>query len=72
MWFQIAFDRLYEGFAYLDLDGAQVMLEERGRNRNWIAGPLETPFGRVVNFQITVKTIDPILASLNAANWPYS
>ena len=28
--FAVAFDRLYEGFAYLDLDGAQIMLEERG------------------------------------------
>jgi catechol 2,3-dioxygenase-like lactoylglutathione lyase family enzyme len=68
--FKIAFDRLYEGFAYLDLDGAQVMLEERGRGRNWIAGQMEAPFGRGVNFQIGVKAIDPILASLNAANWP--
>ncbi|MFO1028900.1 MAG: VOC family protein [Acetobacteraceae bacterium] len=68
--FRVAFDRLYEGFAYLDLDGAQVMLEERGRNRNWIVGPMETPFGRGVNFQIVVGTLEPILASLGAANWP--
>ena len=32
--FAVAFDRIEEGFAYLDRDGAQVMLEERGRNRN--------------------------------------
>jgi hypothetical protein len=29
-----------ERFAYLDLDGAQVMLEERARGRNWVTGPL--------------------------------
>jgi catechol 2,3-dioxygenase-like lactoylglutathione lyase family enzyme len=67
--FKIAFERLYEGFAYLDLEGAQVMLEERGRNRNWITAPLDAPFGRGVNFQIAAHSTDPILTSLAAANW---
>jgi len=68
--FTVVFDRLYEGFAYLDLGGAQIMLEERGRNRNWVVGPLENPFGRGVNFQISVSTIEPIVARLAHANWP--
>ncbi|CAH2806526.1 MAG: hypothetical protein CBARDCOR_6352 [uncultured Caballeronia sp.] len=34
--FAVAYHRLDEGFVYLDRDGAQVMLEERGRGRNWI------------------------------------
>jgi len=68
--FSVAFDRFYEGFAYLDLDGAQVMLEERGRNRNWIVAPLDTPFGRGINFQITIRSIDPILKALAASGWP--
>jgi catechol 2,3-dioxygenase-like lactoylglutathione lyase family enzyme len=68
--FAVVFDRLYEGFAYLDLDGAQIMLEERGRNRNWVSGSLESPFGRGVNFQIRVPAIEPILASLSRAGWP--
>ena len=68
--FSVAFDRLYEGFAYLDLDGAQIMLEERDRSRNWIVGSMEAPFGRGINFQIGVRTIDLILASLAAADWP--
>jgi len=68
--FVVVFDRLYEGFAYLDLDGAQVMLEERGRTRNWVTGTLETPFGRGVNFQVRVSAIEPILAALARANWP--
>jgi catechol 2,3-dioxygenase-like lactoylglutathione lyase family enzyme len=68
--FQVAFDRPDEGFAYLDLDGAQVMLEERGRNRNWITGPLEIPLGRGINFQITVHSIQPIVEALSNAGWP--
>ena len=66
----VAFDRLREGFVYLDLDGAQIMLEERDRSRNWIVGPMEAPFGRGINLQVGVRTIDPILASLAAADWP--
>src|SRR3954452_251831 len=68
--FRIAYDRPEEGFAYLDLDGAQIMLEERGRTRNWVTGPLETPLGRGINFQIDVKSIHPILAALAGADWP--
>jgi catechol 2,3-dioxygenase-like lactoylglutathione lyase family enzyme len=68
--FAVAFDRLDEGFAYLDLEGAQIMLEERGRNRNWVTGPLDIPLGRGVNFQVAVPAIEPILASLAGADWP--
>jgi catechol 2,3-dioxygenase-like lactoylglutathione lyase family enzyme len=67
--FTIAFERLYEGFAYLDRAGAQVMLEERGRNRNWVTDTLETPYGRGMNFEIRVAALDPILQSLNEAGW---
>src|ERR1700756_4531443 len=67
--FTIAFERLYEGFAYLDRAGAQVMLEERGRNRNWVTGALETPFGRGMNLEIRVSDLDPILVSLAGAGW---
>lgn len=68
--FSIAYSRLDEGFAYLDFEGAQVMLEESGHGRNWITGPLEAPYGRGVNFQIGVPAIEPIVAALAAAGWP--
>lgn len=67
--FSIAYDRPEDGFAYLDLGGAQVMLEQRGRGRNWITDTLDIPFGRGVNFEIHVPDIDPILRSLDAASW---
>jgi hypothetical protein len=41
--FRVAFERPNKGFAYLDLDGAQIMLEERDQSRNWIVGPMEPP-----------------------------
>ncbi len=68
--FAVAFERLGQGFAYLDRDGAQVMLEEHGRGRNWVTGPLERPLGRGINFQIGVQSIQPILAALAHAGWP--
>src|ERR1700758_3595505 len=44
--FTVLFDRPDEGFAYLDLQGAQIMLDEIGKTRDWVTGPLESPFGR--------------------------
>ncbi|NKE46653.1 VOC family protein [Roseomonas frigidaquae] len=69
--FRIAYDRPEDRFAYLDRDGAQVMLEEAaGPERRWLTGAMEKPFGRGINFQITVAQVDPILAKLEAAGWP--
>ncbi len=68
--FAVLFDRPDEGFAYLDRDGAQIMLDERTRTRNWETGPMEVPFGRGINFQINVPAIEPILAALDRADWP--
>ena len=68
--FTVLFDRPDEGFAYLDLDGAQIMLDEIGKTRDWVTGPLESPFGRGINLQIRVQVIEPILAALARAGWP--
>jgi hypothetical protein len=68
--FAVLFDRSDEGFAYLDLDGAQIMLDEIGQTRDWMTGPLETPLGRGVNFQVSVPAIEPILTALSRADWP--
>ncbi|MBU8545976.1 MULTISPECIES: bleomycin resistance protein [Roseomonadaceae] len=69
--FRIAYDRPEDRFAYLDRDGAQVMLEEAaGPGRRWITGRLEKPFGRGINFQVAVADCDPILTALEQAGWP--
>jgi hypothetical protein len=41
------------------------MLEQVGVGRNWIAGPLELPHGRGINFQVAVPDIEPILAAFD-------
>jgi catechol 2,3-dioxygenase-like lactoylglutathione lyase family enzyme len=69
--FSVTYDRPEDKFAYLDLAGAQVMLEQRDdTERQWITGALEKPLGRGINFQIEVTGIDQILARLTEANWP--
>jgi catechol 2,3-dioxygenase-like lactoylglutathione lyase family enzyme len=69
--FAVAYDRPEEGFAYLDLDGAQVMLERRNpAARQWLTGDLDLPLGRGINFQIEVPSVDAILGRLEAAAWP--
>jgi catechol 2,3-dioxygenase-like lactoylglutathione lyase family enzyme len=68
--FRVVFDRADEGFAYLDLGGAQIMLDQRGLTRDWETGVMQIPFGRGVNFQVSVPAIEPVLAALAAADWP--
>jgi len=69
--FNIAYERPEVGFAYLDQGGVQLMLEQYDRNEGqWLTGPLETPLGRGINFQITVDSVEPILQRLAETQWP--
>jgi catechol 2,3-dioxygenase-like lactoylglutathione lyase family enzyme len=69
--FRIAYDRPEERFAYLDLAGAQLMLEERSETRRqWLTAGLSAPFGRGINFQVQVPDCEPALARLATAGWP--
>jgi catechol 2,3-dioxygenase-like lactoylglutathione lyase family enzyme len=66
--FQVDYERRESRFAFLSLEGAQLMIEEI--NSHWITGALEAPFGRGINFQIEVKDIGSIVSSLNKNNYP--
>ena len=68
--FAIDYQRPEEGFAHLSLGSAHIMLEQRGIGRNWIAAQLERPFGRGVNFQVSVPSLDPVLTALRHAGYP--
>src|SRR5215216_1466338 len=61
--FQVLFERPEEGFAYLQQEGAQVMLEQLSP-RSWSVGALERPFGRGINLQITLSSLAPMLERL--------
>lgn len=66
--FSIAYQREEEGFAFLTLGEAQLMIDQAGKGRTWKTGKFEYPLGRGVNFQIKVEDINPILEKLEANN----
>jgi catechol 2,3-dioxygenase-like lactoylglutathione lyase family enzyme len=56
--FRVLYERPEERFAFLELDDAQLMLEEAaGPGRRFRTAPLERPFGRGVNIQIAVADV---------------
>lgn len=58
-----------ERFAYLEREGAQIMLEEV-RPGIWQTGELTKPFGRGINFQIECGDVRILLDVLSAAQTP--
>lgn len=68
--FSILYERREEGFAYLTSGNAHIMLEQRGASRNWVTGELNPPYGRGINFEITVDSIDIIIDGLTLRKWP--
>ena len=69
--FDVRYDRPEEGFSYLALGGAEVMLDEyRPGSRYWLTRPFEPPLGNGMNLQIEVEAVAPILDRLAGAGWP--
>ncbi|MDP3548046.1 MAG: VOC family protein [Phreatobacter sp.] len=73
--FRIRFERPEHRFGYLMRGSAHIMLVERRspdhpRGETWTGGPLEPPFGRGINFQISVDDVDVTIAALRGRNWP--
>jgi catechol 2,3-dioxygenase-like lactoylglutathione lyase family enzyme len=65
--FSLRYGRPEEGFAYLERGSAELMLDQIGRGRDWVTGPLERPLGRGINLQIEVDHLQPVLDRLSAA-----
>lgn len=69
--FRVVFDRPEERFAFLDLAGIPLMLEEAaGPGRRFRTAPLEYPYGRGANFQIEVAEVTATYERACAANAP--
>ena len=67
--FTIEYQRANEGFAYLSLGEAQLMVDQVGKTRTWKTGEFEHPLGRGINFQIkVVEKIDSLLRRLRQNN----
>ena len=63
--FAVRYERPAEKFSYLDLGGAELMIEQE--TDFWVTAPREKPYGRGINLQMEVAAIDPILARLEKA-----
>ena len=69
--FVVAYERTEEGFAYLTLGDAHLMLETaEGEGRRFRTAPLERPFGRGINLQIRVEGVADLHDRLAAHGRP--
>lgn len=64
--FQVCYERPEEKFAYLERQGAEIMLEELAVPgvRKWLTGDLKKPFGRGCSFQIEVSDVHALFSSV--------
>ena len=66
--FSVRYDRPEEGFAFLERDGAELMLEAAaGPGRRFRTAPLDRPFGRGINLQIKCADAAALHATVLAA-----
>lgn len=68
--FAVLYRRPEEGFAYLALGGAHLMLDQADIGRTWRTAPFDLPLGRGINFQISVPDVAVQLRQLREAAWP--
>lgn len=56
--FKMEYERPENKFIFVSLEGNQMMFEQE--NGHWSVGELEYPFGRGINFEMTVSDVDAI------------
>ncbi|WP_339071203.1 VOC family protein [Pseudomonas idahonensis] len=63
--FKVEYQRPEHFFAFLSLNGAQLMLEQDDQEESeWRVGPLQAPFGRGMNLSIECPDIRQMAAAL--------
>ena len=66
--FAVRYSRPEEQFAYLEREGAELMLEAApGPGRRFRTAPLERPFGRGLNLQIACSDVTALWARVTSA-----
>ena len=56
--FRLEYERPEDKFVFLSLEGNQLMFEQD--NGNWSTGALEYPYGRGVNFEMTISDVEKL------------
>ena len=68
--FRVVYERPEANFAMLALHGGWVMLDQMGDTRDWLAGPLERPFGRGLNLEFNVPDVNAMHDAARAGGVP--
>ncbi|WP_347139023.1 VOC family protein [Paracoccus sp. SSK6] len=70
--FECVYERPEEGFCYLRLGDAELMIDQIGEGRTFDAGhlPVSYPFGMGLNVQIRVPSITPLVEALARIGHP--
>lgn len=72
--FTVLYGRPEDRFAMLDKEGAQIMLEEKGKNCRFTNGFPTHPYGQGINFQIEIADVNALYQSLQEHDvrifWP--
>ncbi len=58
--FKLEYERPEKKFIFLSKEGNQLMFDENSKNKNsdnWETAPLEYPYGRGINFEMTVSNV---------------
>jgi catechol 2,3-dioxygenase-like lactoylglutathione lyase family enzyme len=71
--FECVYERVEEGFCYLRLGEAELMIDQIGKGRTFGEGhlPVSYPFGMGLNVQIRVSSIAPIVEALARTKHPF-
>ena len=64
--FRVHYDRPEAGFAYLEREGAELMLDELSPG-SWLTGEMNRPFGRGINLQIEVSEVATLRQTVRRA-----
>ena len=67
--FEVAFSRAEPAFAYLDFEGAQLMISEF-QGDGWNVGELTRPYGRGINLQIECSDVEGLREDLARSSYP--
>lgn len=70
--FTCEYERPEDGFSYLSVEGAELMIDQIGIGRTFDGGHLPDayPFGRGLNVQIQVSSVTSLLERLEAEKHP--
>ncbi len=68
--FHVEYSRPEDLFAFLSYQKIQLMIEQVWIDSTWTTGALEYPYGRGINLQMEVDSIEPLLQSLRRHAYP--